>query len=69
VQYLINGIKTRAKAASTHFRAASRPDLQGRKELWLDLQKTQAEDKLRIVFTSPDLLMGEGDPESLLEGR
>ena len=32
-----------------------------------DLAKMEAEDKLRIVFTSPDLLMGDGDPEKLLE--
>jgi len=69
LQYLINGIKT-AGEGGLYLTFEQHPDqiYRDAKNFGWDLQKLEAEDKLRIVFTSPDLLMGEGDPESLLEG-
>jgi circadian clock protein KaiC len=68
LQYLINGIKT-AGEGGIYLTFEQHPDqiYRDAKNFGWDLQKLEAEDKLRIVFTSPDLLMGEGDPETLLE--
>lgn len=68
LQYLINGIKT-AGEGGIYLTFEQHPDqiYRDAKSFGWDLQKMEADDKLRIVFTSPDLLMGEGDPEMLLE--
>jgi circadian clock protein KaiC len=68
LQYLINGITT-AGEGGIYLSFEQHPDQIYRDALnfgW-DLKKMEADDKLRIVFTSPDLLMGDGDPETLLE--
>src|SRR5712692_7693819 len=68
LQYLISGIKT-AGEGGIYLTFEQHPDqiYRDAKSFGWDLQKMEADDKLRIVFTSPDLLMGEGDPETLLE--
>ena len=68
LQYLINGIKT-AGEGGVYLTFEQHPDqiYRDAKNFGWDLKKLEAEDKLRIVFTSPDLIMGEGDPESLLQ--
>jgi len=68
LQYLINGIKT-AGEGGIYLTFEQHPDqiYRDATSFGWDLQKMEAEDKLRVVFTSPDLLMGEGDPETLLE--
>jgi len=68
LQYLISGIRT-AGEGGIYLTFEQHPDqiYRDAKNFGWDLQKMEAEDKLRIVFTSPDLLMGDGDPESLLE--
>jgi len=68
LQYLMNGIKT-AGEGGIYLTFEQHPDqiYRDAKNFGWDLEKLEAEDKLRIVFTSPDLIMGEGDPESLLQ--
>ena len=68
LQYLVNGIKD-AGEGGIYLSFEQHPDqiYRDAKNFGWDLQKLEAEDKLRIVFTSPDLLMGDGDPEALLE--
>jgi circadian clock protein KaiC len=68
LQYLISGIRD-AGEGGIYLTFEQHPDqiYRDAKNFGWDLPKMEAEDKLRIVFTSPDLLMGEGDPESLLE--
>ncbi|MDA4116202.1 MAG: AAA family ATPase [Thaumarchaeota archaeon] len=68
LQYLINGIRT-AGEGGIYLTFEQHPDqiYRDAENFGWDLRKMEAEDKLRIVFTSPDLLVGEGDPESLLE--
>jgi circadian clock protein KaiC len=67
LQYLINGIKA-AGEGGIYLSFEQHPDqiYRDASNFGWDLRKLEAEDKLRIVFTSPDLLMGEGDPEALL---
>jgi circadian clock protein KaiC len=67
LQYLINGIQT-AGEGGIYLTFEQHPDqiYRDAKSFGWDLPKMEAEDKLRIVFTSPDLLTGEGDPEALL---
>jgi circadian clock protein KaiC len=68
LQYLVNGIRN-AGEGGIYLSFEQHPDqiYRDARNFGWDLQKLEAEDKLRIVFTSPDLLMGDGDPESLLE--
>jgi circadian clock protein KaiC len=68
LQYLISGITTTGEGG-IYLTFEQHPDqiYRDAKNFGWDLQKMEAEDKLRIVFTSPDLLMGDGDPEALLE--
>jgi circadian clock protein KaiC len=68
LQYLINGITT-AGEGGIYLTFEQHPDqiYRDAKTFGWDLKKMEADDKLRIVFTSPDLLMGEGDPAALLE--
>jgi circadian clock protein KaiC len=68
LQYLINGIST-AGEGGIYLTFEQHPDqiYRDAKSFGWDLRKMEAEDKLRIVFTSPDLLMGDGDPETLLD--
>jgi circadian clock protein KaiC len=67
LQYLISGIQ--AGEGGIYLTFEQHPDqiYRDAKSFGWDLQKMEADDKLRIVFTSPDLLMGDGDPEALLE--
>jgi circadian clock protein KaiC len=68
LQYLVNGIRT-ADEGGIYLTFEQHPEqiYRDAKNFGWDLPKMEAEDKLRIVFTSPDLLVGEGDPETLLE--
>jgi len=68
LQYLISGMTTE-REGGIYLTFEQHPDQIYRDGLnfgW-DLRKMEAENRLRILFTSPDLLMGEGDPEALLE--
>src|SRR2546426_4396117 len=67
LQYLVNGVKLGEPGIYLTFEQHPDQIYRDAKNFGWDLQKLEADDKLRIVFTSPDLLMGEGDPETLLE--
>lgn len=68
LQYLVNGVKT-ADEGGIYLTFEQHPAqiYRDANTFGWDLQKMEADDKLRVVFTSPNLLIGEGDPESLLE--
>lgn len=68
LQYLVNGV-TSAGEGGIYLTFEQHPDqiYRDAKNFGWDLQKMEKENKLRVVFTSPDLVMGDGDPLALLE--
>lgn len=68
LQYLVNGV-TSAGEGGIYLTFEQHPEqiYRDAKTFGWDLKKMEEQDKLRVVFTSPDLVMGDGDPESLLE--
>jgi circadian clock protein KaiC len=67
LQYLMNGLASGENGIYLTFEQLPDQIYRDAKQFGWDLVKMEEENRLRIVSTSPNLIVGDGDAESLLE--
>ena len=67
LQYLTSGIGAGENGLYISFEQLPDQIYRDAKQFGWDLAKMESENRLRVITTSPDLLVGDGDAEALLE--